>query len=122
MNDFIVEPGIDAVFLPGKIHSCEWQVYIIYFNECADDGKGSFEIEVVDKERIVDLYKRTDGNSDLFFELLSDCFQGEWFYCNRSNEQFNEYLNAYYDADFIFGRDGNAHDEMMFLVDWANKQ
>lgn len=33
----MIEPGIDAVFLPGKIHGCEWQAYIIYFNDCAGD-------------------------------------------------------------------------------------
>mgnify|MGYP004532126457 FL=1 len=63
----MIEPGIDAVFLPGKIHGCEWQAYIIYFNDCADDGKGCFEIEIIDKERIVDLYKHVDENADLFF-------------------------------------------------------
>ena len=25
----IIEEGMDAVFLPGKIHGCEYQVYII---------------------------------------------------------------------------------------------
>ena len=51
-----IDAGIDAVFLPGKIHSCEWQVYIIYLNESANDGNGSFEIEIIDAKRILDLY------------------------------------------------------------------
>ena len=43
----------DAVFLPGKIHGCDYQVYIIYQNEQANEGKGSWEIEIIDCYRIL---------------------------------------------------------------------
>ena len=68
MRKIKIEDGIDAVFLPGKIHGCEWQAYIIYQNEQANDGKGSWEIEVIDKERILQIYKDVSGNPDEFFE------------------------------------------------------
>lgn len=28
MNDFIIEPGIDAVLLPGEIHGCEMAMHM----------------------------------------------------------------------------------------------
>ena len=39
-----IEDGVDAVFLPGKIHGCEDELYIIYYNASANDEKGCFEI------------------------------------------------------------------------------
>lgn len=30
--------GYDAIFLPGKIHGCEDQAYIIYYNESGGDS------------------------------------------------------------------------------------
>jgi hypothetical protein len=111
--------GNDAVFLPGKIHGCEDQVYIIYYNDQANDCEGSWEIEVLDKERILKLYNDVDGNARDFFELLPDYFQGEWYYCDNGTEEYNEYCEAYHTADFIVGRDGNKYFEMMFLVNWA---
>lgn len=51
--------GYDAIFLPGKIHGCEDQAYIIYYNESGgDSGEGCFEIEVVDKSRLLAFLKR----------------------------------------------------------------
>ena len=47
----------DAVFLLGKIHGCDYQVYIIYQNEQANEGKGSWEIAVIDSFRILKLYE-----------------------------------------------------------------
>lgn len=119
MNDYNISPGVDAVFLPGKIHGCEWQVYIIYLNESACNGRGCFEIEILDNERIIDLYEHVEGDPERFFELLPDWLQGEWYYCNISDEGFNDYLKSYNNADFILGRDGSMYDEMMFLVRWA---
>ena len=117
-----IEEGVDAVFLPGKIHGCEDELYIIYFNPCACDGKGCWEIEIVDYDRILELYEEVDGNDEEFFALLPDWFQGEWCYCDADHEGFEEYSEIYWEADFIVGRDGNGHDEMMFLVNWARKR
>ena len=75
----IVE-DMDAVFLPGKIHGCDWQVYIIYLNPCANEGKGSFEIEIIDAERILRLYDEVNGDAEAFFGILPDWFHGEWRY------------------------------------------
>lgn len=111
--------GFDAVFLPGKIHGSEHQVYIIYFNDCANNGYGSWEIEVVDS-RILNLYEEVGGDADRFFDLLPDWFQGEWYYCDNGMDGYDDYEKAYPTADFIYGRDGGKYEEMMFLVNWAN--
>lgn len=114
-----IDAGIDAVFLSGKIHSCEWQVYIIYLNESANDGNGSFEIEIIDAKRILDLYVNVKGNTSLFFEMLPDWFQSEWYYCDNGMDGFDDYVDAFPNANFIVGQDGDETDEMMFLVSWA---
>ena len=114
-----ITPGCDAVILPeiSKGVAC-----IIYLNECANGGNGSIEIEYVDKERIIRLNEEVRGNSREFFDLLPDWFQGEWFYCDNTIENedfFQEWVDAYFSADFIVGRDGNIDDELEFLVKWA---
>lgn len=114
-----IPDGMDAVFLPGKIHGCDWQAYIIYFNENADEGNGCWEIEIVDKERILKLYDEVNGDSGAFFDRLPDMFRGEWYYCNNGTDDFETYLDAYPTADFVCGKDGGATEEMMFLVNWA---
>lgn len=116
-----IDTGVDAVFLPGKIHGCDWQVYILYLNENANNGNGSFEIEVCDAWRILSLYADVHGNEEHFFEELPDKFQGEWKYCDNGDDGFDEYVEMYPKADFIVGRDGGTKEEMMFLVNWAVK-
>lgn len=100
--------GYDAIFLPGKIHGCEDHAYIIYYNESGgDSGEGCFEIEVVDKSRLLALIKK-----------LPDEFENEWFYCPHSHADFSSYADMYPSADFIStGNDKSA--EMNFLVAWA---
>ena len=122
MNIATIQDGVDAVFLPGKIHGCEHQAYIIYFNSEADGGDGCWEIEVVDKDRILNLFELVDGNAASFFELLPDWFHGEWYYCDKNTDWFDMYASAYPTADFIFGRDGGEYEEMMFLVNWAQSE
>ena len=117
-----IDAGKDAVILPGKIHGTKWQVYIIYLNENANDGNGSFEIEVVDAYRILKLYADVRGDANAFFEELPDLFQGEWYYCdNDGSSAFDEYVEAYANADFVVGKNGDQRAEMLFLVDWAVK-
>lgn len=114
-----IEDGVDAVFLPGKIHGCEDQIYIIYFNASADNEKGCFEIEKIDFERILELYDEVEGDADTFWETLPDLFHGEWEYCNTDHDGFAELAEAYFTADFICGRDGDGDDELEFIVNWA---
>lgn len=121
--DMINDPwkfcGMDAVFLPGKIHGCEDEVYILYFNENADDGNGCWEIEVIDKNRIIKIYEKVNGDEDKFFEILPDYFHGEWYYCNRSNkEDFDSYAEQFVKADYIAGIDTEIS-ELEFLMKWA---
>ena len=56
----LIVDGADAVFLPGKIHGCEDQLYIIYHNTEANSGNGSFEIEIIDYERVLKLAAEKD--------------------------------------------------------------
>lgn len=111
--------GVDAVFLPGKIHGCEDQLYIIYYSPQAYGGKGCFEIEIVDYERVLSLYATVDGDADCFFEELPGKFQGEWRSCGSNDECFDDYMEEYFNADFIFGRDGDSKAELEFIVNWA---
>ena len=70
--------GYDAIFLPGKIHGCEDQAYIIYYNESGgDSGECCFEIDVVDKGRFHALIKKAKGNEEESFEKLPDEFEIE---------------------------------------------
>ena len=117
-----IEEGIDAVFLPGKIHGCEDQIYIINLNPQACEGKGCFENEIIDYERILRLNEEVCGNAEAFFDKLPDLFHGEWRYCNFGSESFDDYVEDYFNADFIVGRDGNIEDELDFIVDWARKR
>ena len=117
-----IEEGADAVFLPSKLHGCEDQIYIIYLNPQACGGKGCFEIEIIDYERILDLYDTVCGDTEMFFNLLPDKFQGEWKYCDSRNECFQDYAEEYFHADFLFGRDGGNKEELEFIVAWARKR
>lgn len=109
----------DAVFLPGKIHGCEDEIYIIYFNPDAADGVGCFEIEVCDYETLLQVFKDADGDPDEFFGILPDYFHGKWFACYSDSEYFEEYVKIYETADFI-GDDSRA--EMEFIVKWATEK
>lgn len=109
----------DAVFLPGTIHSCEDEVYIIYFNAEGNDGNGCIEIEVCDYQTILNLYYDVDGNTEKFFDYLPDYFQGKWYYTNSDTVYFQELCEMYEKADFIVGRDGGATEEMKFIVKFA---
>ena len=117
-----IEDGVDAVFLPGKIHGCEDQIYIIYFNAQADNERGCFEIEKIDWERILELYDEVGGNTEAFWDILPDWFHGEWEYCNTDHDDFDELVEAYPTADFICGRDGGGEEELEFILKWARSR
>lgn len=108
----------DAVFLPGTIHGSEDELYIIYENPEANDGKGCFEIEVCDYETLLEVYEAAGHNATKFFDLLPDFFHGRWLYTNDPSRH-NEYVEAYDKADFIVGRDGGIEEEMKFIIEWA---
>ena len=118
----LIVDGADAVFLPGKVHGCEDQLYIIYHNTEANSGNGSFEIEIVDFERVLKLAEEVENNAELFFERLTDVFQGEWRYCNSDAEDYWNFVEDYFNADFIFGRDGEINEEFEFIVNWAKER
>jgi len=68
----------DAVFLPGKIHGNENEIWIIYMNW--DSTVESWEIMIVDAPRIIELYEECAGNAEAFWGTLPDLFHGEWYY------------------------------------------
>lgn len=110
----------DAVFLPGKIHGCDHQIYIIYLNPCSDPP--SFEVEILDAERIISLFEDTNGDPEQFFDLLGDYFYNEWGYVSEGRDEFDDLKRAYAEADFILNESGSQEDEMWFLYNWALKQ
>lgn len=116
-----IESGVDAIFLPGKIHGCEEELYIIYLNAEGDEGRGCMEIEIVDYETILELYEDAEGDYARFFCFMPNYFHGKWKYEPYGTDYFDELCNAYEDADFILGRDGDAEIEMHFIVDWAKQ-
>ncbi len=115
----MVDMTKDAVFLPGTVHGCEYEIYIIYENPDANEGEGCFEIEVCDYETLLKLYDKVNHDVVDFFRLLPDYFQGEWYYCNAHTEEYDSYARMYEKADFIVGRDGDERDELNFIIEWA---
>ncbi len=111
--------GEDAVFLPGKIHGCEDELYILSFNPNACDEKGSWDIEVIDRDGILELINEVEDNCEAFFELLPDKYQGRWYYCDTGTLEFHSYCKAYDEADFLIGRDGGTEEEYEFIKAWA---
>ncbi len=118
MTPFLPD-GQDAVFLPGKIHGCEDQLYILSFNPNACDKKGSWDIEVIDRDGILELIDEVKDNCEAFFELLPDKYQGRWYYCDAGTLEFHSYCKAYDEADFLIGRDGETEEEYEFIKAWA---
>ena len=78
-----------------------------------------FEIESIDYERVLSLYDTVGDDADCFFEELPGKFQGEWKSCGSEDESFGDYVEEYFNADFIFGRDGDSKAELDFIVNWA---
>jgi len=115
----LIVDGADAVFLPGKIHGCEEQLYIIYHNSEANGQQGGFDIEKIDYERVLALYREVGDDAEAFFEKLPDLFQGEWCGCGSDSEDYANYIDEYANADFLWGRDGDSTDELAFIVNWA---
>ena len=122
ITECMISEGMDAVFLPGKIHGCDFQVYIIYLNGEANDGNGSWEIEIIDADRIRQLFEEVKGDAEAFFDVLPDWFHGEWRYCDKGMDGYEELEEAYPSADFIVGRDGGLQEELDFLINWARKE
>lgn len=64
-------------------------------------------------------YEALGVDADCFFEELPGKFQGEWKSCGSDDECFGDYVEEYFNADFIFGRDGDSKAEFEFIVNWA---
>lgn len=119
--------GKDAVFYPAylrpklpSLHGCEYQLYIVYYNDCANDSNGSIEIEIVDYTTLIELYHDVHGNYNAFFDLMPSYFQGKWYYAdNGYDSDYNDIKEIFDSADFIVGRDGSVEDEFNFIMHWA---
>ena len=97
----LIVDGADAVFLPGKIHGCEDQLYIIYHNNEANSGKGSFEIEILDYERVLKLADSKDMCAEVLFEKLSDIGISVHIVVLPDCKDPDEYINKYGSEDFL---------------------
>lgn len=118
----MVDMTKDAVFLPGKVHGCEDEIYIVYLNPEANEGKGSFEVQVCDYETLLEVYEIATKRADRFFEIMPTFFNGKWLYIDAPSDMYNEYVEVFEDADFIVGRDGDEEDEFNFIIRWAQKR
>lgn len=119
-NDFDLEH--DAVFLPGNIHGDKDELYILYENRDANDGKGSMEIMIVDAKTILEIYEKSNDHAYSFFNLLPDFISSKSYCYDAPSEQFDDYLKIYHHADFIEGIDGDIYDEFEFIIDWAKSR
>lgn len=118
-----IEAGKDAILYCGDC------VEILYLNEQANNGNGSFEIIYVEKQDILALLeergepKNEDDANDFLDALLSG---GKGYYCDNTKEAKEEFDHIAYEeypnADFITGRDGGIEEELQFLVNWATKK
>lgn len=116
-NDF--DFNHDAVFAPGIIHGQKDELYIMYENRDANEGKGAMEIMIVDAKTILELYEKSGNHAYSFFNLLPDFVSNKSHYYNAPSEQYDNCLKFYHRADFIEGVDGDIHDELEFIVEWA---
>lgn len=118
----MVDMTKDAVFLPGKIHGCEDEIYIVYENPDANVGRGAFEICVCNYELLLKACEKAGDNADRFFDLMPSYFVGKWKFCDAPSDEYDSYVEVFEDADFIVGRDGDEKDEFDFIVRWAQKR
>lgn len=119
--------GKDAVFLPDDSYTDAFT--IIYVNEDANDGNGSFEIEDIDADGILKAYEQMKAENrtakDVFLDILPNMYNGKWGYVDNGSDipqmqaEFDACVKNFYKADFIESIDGDYEDELQFLVDWA---
>ena len=113
----------DFIFLPCNSFnaSCSDSALIYYYNADADGGKGCFEKGRLWKDNILQLNKEVKGNPSEFFGHLWETLNvtDSWGVYS-DNEEFYEIIENYENADYIFVRDGNICDELVFLLNWAN--
>lgn len=117
-----IPPGTDAILKPAEGSDI---LCIIYINECANNGNGSFEIEHLDPYTVKEVYDRSLRNASMFFVLLPDYYNNRWYYCDNTPEretEFNGWVDEYFNADFIVGRDGGIEEEFQYIMNWASKR
>ena len=114
-----IKEATDAVLLPDESGANENFATIFYFSPLANDGKGSFNLVPVSSEDILRMYSESNGNEESFFDLMMEC---NCYAYEAGTEKFEALAKAYHRADFVVGRNGDEHDEMMFLVEWAKSR
>lgn len=119
--------GAEAVFLPGKLHGNENEVYIMCFSDDSDCGKESFMIYAVRARDILEVcntYKAARLHTEECAVAACDiiCSISKGFYVDSGKALFESYKEVFGEADFILGRDGGYKEEAEFLVGWAKKQ
>ena len=108
-----------AIFLPGKIHGCDGQLYILYYNPDAGDGNGCMEIGSIWYDEILLLFKKCNGDPLVFFEDLP--FYCSWSYCDRGAYGYEDLESTHSTADKYCAPDGSdSKDVMNWMVNWAS--
>lgn len=108
-----------AIFLPGKIHGCDGQLYILFYNPDAGDGRGCWEIGSIWYDEILNLFRSCKEDAHEFFEDLP--FYCSWTYCDRGAYGYEDLESAYDTADMYYTFDGaSGNDIMKRMVDWSS--
>lgn len=107
----------DAIFKAGKIHGCEDDLYIVYFNP--DSTVPSWEELHVDRDtalRWADEIPEatyTKWGAEAFMEMLNSECSLFW------TEELDDYKELYHLADYI--DNGNIVDEARYIINWAKE-
>lgn len=117
----------DALFLPASLrsnkpslHGDNDELYIVYYNNDANDASGCFEIQILDRHTVLRLYNHVGRNCLAFFDYLPLYFENRWQYADRNTPSFDYIYSIYNSADFIVSRDGNLNDEFNYIIQWAS--
>lgn len=128
--DYTIDYTEDAIFLSGKLHGCEDELYVVYFNPNGNIGKGCFEINILNAdevlanaEKVFSIREGTiwdEGND--FIVSLYDEYQYEIQCADFGTEAYEDIMKQYPSADFISGRDGDSMEEARFIINWAKNR
>lgn len=115
-----IEAGKDAVL------KCGDSVEILYLNEQANNGNGSFEMVYIDNTDIIKYVNKNgepknESEATDFIDYLLSCGRG--YYCDNTEENKEEFdclaYEEYPSAEFICGRDGSVEDEAKYIIEFA---
>lgn len=114
-----VDMGYDAVFLPSKIHGCDWQVYVMF--GVYDGGEEPYiQLMKLSYEDILEAadYASTQdpcAYDGAFWDMCAELSGGNTYSIPFDSEYGRDLQANYPTADFI----GGGLEEIEFLIRWA---